>query len=211
MTESSPAISKVRTGSDQHVPAGHLALELMHEIKNPLETLGNLTYLASQEADSPDQVRQYMHLAEEQVATLNRIASRVLGFARSSYDPQLTDVVDLVEAAIRIHQRTIQAKRIRLVKELPRDLKAKLHGDQILQVVSNLIANALDALPDGGTLALRLSRACRSVSSDGGRQRPRHQKRGPPPRVRTLLHDQGEPWQWPGLVALHKNHRRAWR
>lgn len=143
----------------------------MHEIKNPLETLGNLTYLASQEADSPDQVRQYMHLAEEQVATLNRIASRVLGFARSSYDPQLTDVVDLVEAAIRIHQRTIQAKRIRLVKELPRDLKAKLHGDQILQVVSNLMANALDALPDGGTLALRLSRhaaAFRLTVADNG-------------------------------------------
>ena len=40
--------------AEERATAGHLALEMMHEIKNPLEALGHLTYLASEEADDPD-------------------------------------------------------------------------------------------------------------------------------------------------------------
>jgi hypothetical protein len=51
----------------------------MHEIRNPLEALSNLTYLANQEADHPDKVREYMQLADEQMNTVARIARQTLG------------------------------------------------------------------------------------------------------------------------------------
>lgn len=61
-----------------------------------------------------------------------------------------------MEAALRIHRRTIEAKKIRLQSELPDNVLAELHTGEVLQVVSNIVKNALDALPAGGTLRLRL-------------------------------------------------------
>jgi signal transduction histidine kinase len=141
---------------DERSTAGLLALEVMHEIRNPLEAIGHLTYLARMEAENPEQVRKYMLMAEEQVATLNRIASQTLGFARVAELPKAIDLVGLAEAALRIHQQTVEAKKIHLIRRLPRRLIASVHSGQILQAVSNLIVNSLDALHEGGSLAMRL-------------------------------------------------------
>jgi signal transduction histidine kinase len=136
--------------------AGHLALEVMHEIKNSLDAIGNLAYLTHEGADDPEQVRNYARLAQEQVATLSRIVSQPLGFAKASPVAKKCDLVGLAEAAIRIHRRTIESKNIHLVKKVPNELFVEMHSGEILQVLSNLIVNALDALPDRGTLHLLL-------------------------------------------------------
>jgi signal transduction histidine kinase len=143
---------------DQRATAGQLALEIMHEIRNPLETLGHLTYLACQEADNPEQVRSYMRQAEEQLRNLSRIASQTLSFARLSQDNKPIDLVTLAESALRIHKQTIEAKRIHLVRKLPKDLVASIQGSRILQVLSNFIANALEALPEEGQLTVRVKK-----------------------------------------------------
>ena len=127
---------------DQRVTAGQFALEVMHELRNPLETLANLNYLILQGANDPDQVRMYARLSEEQLNTLSRIAHQSLGFARLSESPRAVDLVDLAEAALRIHQRTVEAKRIHLVKSLPSNLIEEVQQGQMLQVLSNLIENA---------------------------------------------------------------------
>ena len=144
------------TKAGNRTTAGQLALEMMHEIRNPLETLGHLTYLALEEKNDPDKVEKYMLLANEQMMMLNRIASQSLKFARVSDSPMQIELVDLAEAALRIHQRTIEAKRIHLVKDLPTDVVAEVKQGQMLQVISNLLRNALDALPEEGTLSLRV-------------------------------------------------------
>lgn len=140
----------------RRVVAGHFALEVMHEIRNPLEALGHLTYLARENAHDEDLVRTYMSMADEQMQTLNGIVSHTLGFAKASFVAQPVDLVFLAEAALRIHRRTIDERRIHLVKDLGETLVAEMHSGQILQVVSNLIVNALDALPEEGTLTVRL-------------------------------------------------------
>lgn len=139
---------------DQRATAGRLALEIMHEIRNPLETLGHLCYLAEQEAEDPNQVREYMHMAEEQIRNLSRIASQTLSFAKLSQERKPIDLVTLAESALRIHQRTIEVKRIHLVRKLPTDLVARLQGSRMLQVISNLVANALESMPEEGQLTI---------------------------------------------------------
>ncbi|GAA3751812.1 sensor histidine kinase [Terriglobus aquaticus] len=145
-----------REAADQRITAGQLALEIMHEIRNPLETLGHLCYLAEHEAENPAQVRNYMAMAEEQLRTLGRIASQTLSFAKLSQESRPIDLVTLAEAALRIHQRTVEARRIHLVRKLPRELTASIQASRILQVLSNLIGNALEAMPDEGQLTFRI-------------------------------------------------------
>jgi signal transduction histidine kinase len=133
--------------------AGQLALELMHEVKNPLETLGHLTYLALEEPD-PETLKGYLLQANEQMKMLGEIASHTLGFARTSSAPQLLLATSLVEAAIRIHQRAIDRKKIHLVTDSAMQYQITAYPGQMLQVLSNLIGNAIDALESKGQLYL---------------------------------------------------------
>jgi signal transduction histidine kinase len=142
--------------AEERATTGLLALEVMHEIRNPLEALNNLIFLALQAKNDPEMVRAHLISAQEQVTTLNGITREVLGFSRSSASSKPVRVSAVVEAALRIHRRTIEAKKIRLQSELPDNVVAELHTGEVLQVVSNIIKNALDALPAGGTLRLRL-------------------------------------------------------
>ena len=164
--------------AEEHAAAGQFALEVMHEIRNPLETLGNLIFLALESsADSPP-VQQYLKLAEEQLATLRFIAHQALGFARTSVTPKPVDLVAIAEAAVRIHQPRINAQQIHLVKSLPDKLFAEVHTGQILQVVSNLIGNAVEALPPQGTIHLRLRKngdRIQMLVSDNGQGIPPNQ------------------------------------
>ena len=142
-----------------HEAAGRLALEVMHEVRNPLESLSYLTYLALEEAHNPEKVKKYMRLAREQVETLTEISSQALGYAQSTSSPMPHDLVILAESALRIHRRTIDRKKIHLVKRFPEDLTAHMYKSEMLQVLWNLIGNALDAMPDEGTLTLRIRKS----------------------------------------------------
>ena len=144
--------------AEQRAVAGRLALEIMHEVKNPLEALGHLTYLALQEADDPAKVREYLLQAEEQMLNVTRIAKQTLSFSQQVDRLRAIDLVTVAEAAIRIHQRVIDEKRIHLVKDLPEGAVTEVFTGEMLQVISNLIVNALDALPAGGILRLRVRR-----------------------------------------------------
>ena len=95
-------LSETLRRAEERATPGLLALELMHEIRNPLEAVGNLTYLAMEEADDAETVRSYLRRIEEQLATLNHIASQTLGFARTTNSPQQVRLETLAEAALRI-------------------------------------------------------------------------------------------------------------
>jgi signal transduction histidine kinase len=143
--------------SELRATAGQLALEVMHEIKNPLEALGYLVYLTGQDADDPDQVRVNMRLAREQMTTLTRVASSTLALTpKASAAPRSIDLGEVAEAALRIHRHTIEAKKVHLVKDLSGPVLAPVYTGEMLQVLSNLIVNALDATPSNGTVCLRL-------------------------------------------------------
>ena len=162
--------------SEERATSGQLALEVMHEIRNPLEALGYLVHLTQQDAEDPERVRHHMHVAEEQIAVLNDIAGGTLRLARASPTPRPVDLSVLAEAALRMHQRAIESKGVRLVKDVRGELVVEVCTGEMLQVISNLMVNALDAIPEKGTVCLRL-RKCggkvRIVVADNGHGIPR--------------------------------------
>jgi signal transduction histidine kinase len=150
-----PSVEALRR-TDELALAGRLALELMHEINNPLDALGNLAYLAQEESGNSEQICTYLVQIQEQVTTLRQIVSQTLGLARLSSIRKNEKLGKLAQAALRIHRKTIAGKQIHLVPDIPEELAAEVRPGEILQVISNLIANALDALPEEGTLHLRV-------------------------------------------------------
>ncbi len=142
--------------AEQRALAGQVALDLMHEIRGPLEALGYLTYLAAAEATDGEKVRKYMGVAEEEVSRMGAIARQALGFARVARATEPVDLVHLAETALRVHRRTIEGKRIQLNRQMPEELVMEAQHGPLLQVLSNLIVNALEAMPEAGSLSLRL-------------------------------------------------------
>ncbi len=135
--------------------AGQFAATVMHEINNPLEAITNLNYLLLQGADNADLVSQYSKQIDEQLTILTRIARQTLSFYRPAAEKACVAAVTLAEAALRIHRKNIAAKRIRLQIRFSGDVAIEVHPGEMLQVMSNLISNAVDALPVEGVLYLR--------------------------------------------------------
>jgi len=127
----------------------------MHEINNPLEAITNLVYLARLEAHDPDRVRCHVQQAEEQLELVRTIARRTLRFYREQHRDHEVDVVELLESALRIHTRFLLEKQVDIQRRLPETLAIQGNSGELLQVISNLIVNALEALTHRGKLYLR--------------------------------------------------------
>ena len=149
--------------AEERALIGQFALEVMHEIRNPLEALGYLTHLAEEQADDPGKVREYLAEAKEQMATVHQIAGQTLGFARDVPSLKTKDMSALVEAAVRVNHRRLGSQGVTLMRDLPEGINAEVKSSEILQALSNLIGNALDALPAKGTISLRLRKRSSGV------------------------------------------------
>jgi signal transduction histidine kinase len=143
--------------------AGQFAAVVMHEINGPLEAVTNLNFLIQQDTDNPALVRQYSQLIEEQLLSLAKLSRQTLSFYRSAETREMVAISTLAEAALRVHQKNIYAKQILIRRTLPSDITAQVNAGDMLQVFSNLVANAVDAMPEKGTLQVRVKRCSREV------------------------------------------------
>jgi C4-dicarboxylate-specific signal transduction histidine kinase len=141
--------------SERIVLAGKFSGAIMHEINNPLEAITNLVYLAKLAAHDPERVKCYAQQAEEQLALVRTIARQTLSFYRDQRTAQDIDIVELLEAALRIHTKHLLEKQVDIQRRLPDKLVIQGNSGELLEVLSNLIVNALEALSNRGTLYLR--------------------------------------------------------
>ena len=137
--------------------ANRYAAAIMHEINNPLEALTNLVFLTKHNAGDPTKVIAYSEIAEAQLAQMGELTRRTLTFYRDTSAPIDFDLVEIAESALRIHSKRLKNQGVQIYKNTPEKARVKVFPGQILQVVSNLILNSLDALPEtGGALFLRI-------------------------------------------------------
>jgi signal transduction histidine kinase len=151
-------IQEIVRQNQELVVAGQFAATVMHEINGPLEAVTNLNYLIQQEADNESQVRLYSSMLDEQLQTLTKLFRQTLRLYRSPDTRESIAIATLAEAALRVHQKKISAKRIELRRRLKADVTAEVHAGDLLQVLSNLVANAVDALPENGILSISVKR-----------------------------------------------------
>ncbi len=137
--------------------AGRYAGAVMHEVNNPLEAIGNLVFLAKNQAEDASKARRLMEAVEYQLARLGEITRRSLSFYREEAEPKAFDLVDIAEAAIRLHLHGLPPGRVAVTKEFPKGAVVNGREGELLQVLSNLFLNALHALPEKeATFRLRI-------------------------------------------------------
>ncbi len=143
---------------------GTLAATVAHEVNNPLAGVLNLSMLLRRmlredgiPPDRLDEFRGYLDQITQETGRAGRIVSDLLSFSRRSR-PQgrRADLAAVVRGALDTVRHRLPAGRYAVDVELADDLP-HVRGDrsQLGQVVTNLIANAAEAMPDGGRLAIR--------------------------------------------------------
>jgi len=88
-----------------------------------------------------------MALVEDQLKTLAAVTKQVLVFHREQSAAKDFDIIDLMESALKLHHPGLTAGDVALVRDFRPPAVASVFGSEILQVVSNLLLNSLDALP----------------------------------------------------------------
>ena len=138
---------------------GELAASIAHELNNPLATVSLRveSLLAQTPADDPK--RRLLEVVEQEVERMADLVANLLQFSRRGQPRAST--VDLGEDLVKtleLVQHHMRNRRIRVVQELAPDVPAIQADRQLLrQVFLNLLTNAGDAMPEGGTLTLRVA------------------------------------------------------
>jgi len=138
---------------------GRLAAEIAHEINNPLESVGNLLYLAQCEAHLPERAAEYLRGAERELSRVVQISKQTLSFHRESNQPIQVHVTELMDEVVALYSRRIQNKKVRVQREYASGQIITALPGEIRQVLSNLVTNAIEASSVNGTLRLRIQRS----------------------------------------------------
>jgi signal transduction histidine kinase len=135
---------------------GRLAAAIAHEINNPLEGVTNLLYLLENHPSLDASARRYARMAQEEVARVARIARQTLAFYREPTVPVPVDVAELLNGLLELYAHKLQTHKVKLEKRLEDTAPIIASPGEVRQVLSNLVGNALDAVPDGGAIAVHV-------------------------------------------------------
>jgi len=158
--------------------ASRYASAVMHEVNNPLEAIGNLVYIAKTDLTRPELMLSYLTMMEEQLAVLSNITKQTLSFHRDQIEAKDGDLVQIAESALKLYASRIAKNLVTVSKRVPETAITSCVASEILQVLSNLLLNALDALPvENAHLSIRIHQGTKDLTitvADNGSGIPEH-------------------------------------
>ena len=150
--------------------AGRLAAAIAHEVNNPLEGLVNLIYLARGE-DDIQKIRRHLAEADRELQRIAHITRQSLGFYRENSSASLFRPDVVIREVFDFYSFRAAQARVSLHVNIKTEQKAWGNPGELRQVISNLLANSLDACAAGDAICVRVhgSRSRRNLDMEGVR------------------------------------------
>ena len=153
------------TRNQRLAAVGRLAGGVAHEIRNPLSSLkGFATYFKERYRNAPED-RQTAEIMIQEVERLDRVVGQLLDFSRPlKLARRETDLGRLLEKAAALVKPRAKSHNITIVVSCPAELPhPRIDPDRMHQVFLNLFLNAIEAMPNGGRIAVEASRTSETV------------------------------------------------
>lgn len=169
--------------SEKMAAIGQLAAGIAHEIRNPLGIITNALYDLGEiiESENPD-VREDLRIANEEMRRVQEIINNLLEFSRESRaEVEPVDINDIARRTLQLMGKSLRSANIDVTTDFAKLVPCQANQNAMRQVILNLIANAVQAMPGGGELTLRTrvaegDRVCLEVSDTGVGIPPEHLK-----------------------------------
>ncbi len=156
--------------AEQLAAVGQMAAGIAHELRNPLMAMKILVQAAA-EASPPHLADRDLLVLEEEITRLERSAETFLDFARPPEIERRTfDLRQLVGQVLDLVLPRAGREGVRIACESPEDQPIPIRADmgQVRQVLLNLFLNALDAVPEGGSISVEIEAADHATNGGPG-------------------------------------------
>jgi signal transduction histidine kinase len=152
--------------SEKLASIGEMSAAVAHGLRNPLASLRAAAQLVRKHPASPS-AAEHLDAILNEVDRLDRRISHLLSFSRPApFNPTPESLPRMVDDVLPAMSQPIQAHGIELQVDIPPDLpRVKVDPTQVEQAVLEIVTNALDAMPQGGTLRIVASTASNGASS----------------------------------------------
>lgn len=142
---------------------GQVAAGIAHEIRNPLVGIGSTASLLRDEIASSDSRRADLDVILNETRRLDRIVNQIIDYARPrELAPVVFNFVDILQEVLKLSDAPIAAKGLTVKTALHPMLPAlQADGDQMKQVLLNVVLNAIEAMGTKGTLSIAASESQR--------------------------------------------------
>lgn len=150
------SIERQMVAAEKWVALGRLAASVAHEIRNPLVAIRSLVEVLRDEAPSDGEARQHTAVILGEVDRLNRVVTQLLQYARPAQPSLAVGRIDAVlESIWPLIAHEANRQRVRLLRRWPdRPVYARIDHGKLEQACLNVMFNAIQAMPDGGELAI---------------------------------------------------------
>ena len=138
---------------EKFAATGRLAATIAHEVNNPMEAIKNAIYLLA--GAIPESAAPVYNILKSETERVARIVRQMLGLYRNTEKVKAVNVNTIIEDTLLLLHRQLQRVNVEVQTELEPLPDAVIAADQIRQVLSNLVINARDAMPNGGRLRIR--------------------------------------------------------
>lgn len=154
------ALEEKMRKNEQLAMIGELSAGIAHEIRNPLASMSGSIQLLRSELDLDDENRRLMNIIIRETDRLNNLIGNFLMYARPNpLKCKPVHLKDLLDETITLLQNSKKVGDfIRIVMDVKEDVEAFVDSMAIRQVFWNLTTNAVEAMPDGGTLRVEAAR-----------------------------------------------------
>jgi iron only hydrogenase large subunit-like protein/nitrogen-specific signal transduction histidine kinase len=141
--------------SEKLAHMGQLSAGIAHELNNPLGVVIMYSNILLEESNAEDPVREDLKLIVEQAGRCKKIVAGLLNFARKNQvNHQMVSIIDLVNHSL---ESLIVPEKVKInIDDRTTNPEAMLDQEQMMQVLTNLIKNAFDAMPEGGTVNIKM-------------------------------------------------------
>jgi PAS domain S-box-containing protein len=138
--------------SEKLAVTGRMAASIAHEINNPLESVVNLIFLARQDNAEGSKTYRYLLTAEEELERVSHLARQTLGYYRDTGLPAEVHLHSLIETVLTVYNAKLLSAGIAVDTRFNDLQKIAVSKGELIQIFSNIIANAADAMRKGGLL-----------------------------------------------------------
>ena len=143
--------------SEKLAAMGRLTSQIAHELNNPLYGIMNTLELLKTEISPESKRRKVLEMALSETVRLSDLLRKMLSFSKPDQEEkQAVDLNTVLDEILLLHEKQLQENDIKIktsfAKALPQINASK---NQLRQVFLNLVANARDAMPNGGTLSVK--------------------------------------------------------